>query len=320
MISPVFVLSLCLASIVGAPPVEIKPGTILSFADSDEAQRILCTRDDFISRLSPFDRAARMKTDKEVSEEEFLSFIGKNVCDWKEDEIQKIESVAASLNPKLARYNLKLPKKVMVVKTTGEEEGGSPYTRGHTIILPPKTLAHTPEELEHTLAHELLHVATRYDPKIRKPLYEVIGFSPCNEIEFPEELRSRKCTNPDAPRNDHYVTITIDEKPAHVMLILFSREEHYDPEKGGEFFFYIDLKLLQIEEKGGKWKPMYRDGKAVLIDFESAPEFFEKVGMNTQYILHPEEIVAENFDFLVTGKEGLPNPEILEKLEAALTP
>ena len=38
----------------------------------DEARRILTTRDDFIRALSPFDRAARVKTDKDVSEKEFL--------------------------------------------------------------------------------------------------------------------------------------------------------------------------------------------------------------------------------------------------------
>ena len=45
--------------------------TTVSFADLEEAQKVLGARDDFVTAMSPFDRAARMKTDKPVSEEEF---------------------------------------------------------------------------------------------------------------------------------------------------------------------------------------------------------------------------------------------------------
>ena len=40
-----------LAAIVGAPPVEIKPGTILQFADAQQARCMLCARDDYIARV-----------------------------------------------------------------------------------------------------------------------------------------------------------------------------------------------------------------------------------------------------------------------------
>jgi len=52
--------------------------TMVGFASANKGKEILMTSDDFIERLSSFDRAARMKTDKNVSEREFLSFVGRN--------------------------------------------------------------------------------------------------------------------------------------------------------------------------------------------------------------------------------------------------
>jgi hypothetical protein len=46
-------------------------------------------------------------------------------------------------------------------------------------------------------------------------------------------------------------------------------------------------------------------------------QFAEQVGRNTGYIIHPEEILAENFAQLATGKTG-PTPEVHERLRAAL--
>ena len=46
--------------------------------------------------------------------------------------------------------------------------------------------------------------------------------------------------------------------------------------------------------------------------------FFEQVGRNTDYIIHPEEILAENFALLMIGKRDVASPEILDKMRSAL--
>ncbi|MFT6562596.1 MAG: hypothetical protein ACJAX6_000981 [Limisphaerales bacterium] len=51
---------------------------------------------------------------------------------------------------------------------------------------------------------------------------------------------------------------------------------------------------------------------------EGVEGFFEQIGRNTNYIIHPEETLANNFVHLMTGKQDLKNPEILEKIEAML--
>ena len=66
--------------------IKLKDNTVVVFASVDEGKKILTARDDFIQRLSPFDRAARMKTDKDISEEVFLKFVGENVLTWTDAE------------------------------------------------------------------------------------------------------------------------------------------------------------------------------------------------------------------------------------------
>ena len=40
--------------------------------------------------------------------------------------------------------------------------------------------------------------------------------------------------------------------------------------------------------------------------------------MNTDYVINPEEILAENFAFLLTGKKDLKTPETVGRLREAL--
>jgi hypothetical protein len=42
------------------------------------------------------------------------------------------------------------------------------------------------------------------------------------------------------------------------------------------------------------------------------------VGRNTNYIIHPEEILAENFALLMMDKHDVPSPEILKKMQDVL--
>jgi len=37
-------------------------------------------------------------------------------------------------------------------------------------------------------------------------------------------------------------------------------------------------------------------------------------------VIHPEEILAENFAMLVMGDQGLPSPEVVQKMERLLSP
>jgi hypothetical protein len=131
------ILALSLTSRANAD-VNLREGCAVRFASADEGAEILGRKDDFIQRLTAFDRAARMKTDRSISQDEFLKFVRGNVMTWNESEKAKIEAAIASIRPALDALPLSLPKIVNLVKTTGAEEGRSFYTRDTAIVMPAK--------------------------------------------------------------------------------------------------------------------------------------------------------------------------------------
>ena len=116
--------------------VELQMGTRIVFADVNEAKKILATRDEYIQSLTPFDRSLRLKTEKAVSEEEFLKYISGQAMEWSESEKERLKGTIESVVNKTERFELNLPPVIFLVKTTGKEEGGAVYCRRNAIIMP----------------------------------------------------------------------------------------------------------------------------------------------------------------------------------------
>lgn len=167
-----------------------------------------------------------------------------------------------------------------------------------------------PGLLKRTIAHELFHILSRENPALREKLYASIGFTKCAEVEFPSELGSRRITNPDAPRNDHAIGVRIRGEEVRAVPILFSKAAKYDVDSDGEFFNYLQLSFIQV--------PGTSAAQPVLATPQEVSGFFEQVGRNTNYIIHPEEILADNFALLILDEHNVPSPEILEKMRRIL--
>ncbi|MBI3838322.1 MAG: hypothetical protein HY288_10375 [Planctomycetia bacterium] len=163
--------------------------------------------------MSPFDRQVRLKTDRDVSEPEFLAFLPQHVLPWEENDIRKLSPLIAALEAKLRPWKLKLPSVVLLVKTTGREEGGAAYCRGQAIVLPQNMIDGPREHLEKILPHEVFHNLSSQNPELREKLYAIIGFRSCNEVQLPEPLRAKRITNPDAPVTGFLRT----DRPQHVV-------------------------------------------------------------------------------------------------------
>jgi hypothetical protein len=295
-------------------------GLSFVFATIQQGREILTKRDDFVLVLSPFDRAARMKTDQNVSEQDYLDFVARNVLDWDADEKELVQSALSDLQPRLDALALPFPEKILFIKTTGAEEGGAEYTRGNAIILPQSAVKKTSASLRNIIAHELFHVLSRQNPALKEKLYAVIGFQNCGEITFPPALAERKITNPDAPKNDHCIKIKIGDESVWAVPILFSQSARYDVARGGEFFQYLNLQFLVVERKeaGLSATATYDPSHPRLLSADQISGFYEQVGHNTGYIIHPEEILADNFKLFLLQKKDVPSPEILQKLGLAL--
>jgi hypothetical protein len=300
--------------------VQIGKKTVLHLASASEGRRILISRDDFIRRLSPFDRSAILKVDRPVSEEEFLNFVGANVSDWTQEEMDTVQTSLERVQTLLHDLPLPFPATVQLIKTTGAEEGNAAYTRGTAIVIPTMELTRDQKHLEKLICHELFHVLSRQNPELRKRLYAIIGFTECDEIELPRDLASRKITNPDAPRNDHFIRLQCGGRECLAVPILFSNTKVYNVERGGDFFDYLNFQFLVVEKDSNRrrLKVVYENSTPKLVEPQAVSGFFEQVGRNTQYIIHPEEILADNFALLILGEQNAPSPEILQKMKEVL--
>ncbi len=293
--------------------------SVVHFATVDEGREFVTARDMYIGNMSQIDREIRMRTTRPVTERDFQAYAAKQVLPWKEDELQKCGQVFAEVSKKLARWKLPFPDVVTLVKTTGEDEAHSAHCRGNAVILPAQRLADRADQLEHLLLHELFHILSRNNAELRDELYAVIGFKNVGTIELPDELKPLRITNPDAPLAQHAVEINYDGQKAWATPILLSNREHYDTQRGGGVFDYLRVHLLLVEPRQGRWFYQQVDGKPVLLLPKSTPSYFEQIGKNTQYIIHPEEILADNFQMLASGQRDLPSPAIINGIDRILS-
>jgi len=301
-----------------AVDVPLTGETVVRFASVEEGAAVLAQRDDYIRNLSPFDRQVRPRTDRDVSEQEFVAFLAGHARPWTEAEIARFTPMLADLGAKLAPWKLKLPPVILLVKTSGQEEGGAAYCRGAAIVLPQTMIDNPRNNLAKILPHEVFHVLSNQNPALRQALYATIGFHPCNEVRLPEPWAARKITNPDAPRNDCYLVADWQGRPMEWMPVLVSKSPRYDAARGGSLFAYLDFKLLQLVDDNGTRRPALVNGAPVLVEPDSVPGYAAQIGANTKYIIHPEEVLADNFVFLLDGRIDLPTPRIVEGMGKVL--
>lgn len=299
--------------------ISLTENTEIQYASVNEASSILSTRDNFIKSLSPFDRSARMKTSQSVNEEKFLNFISQQSLEWTSQEKEKINNIIQNLNNNNLLNKLNFPAKIYLIKTTGKEEGNAPYTRNaDSIVFPKSKLSASQKEIERTLVHELFHILSSNNLELRDQAYSIIGFKKCNEISYPNSLLKQKITNPDAPFNEHFILVKHQNKIVPVIPVLFSKSKNYNESKGGEFFNYLVFQLMEITESNSYWSVAESDSHLNIYSVKEIRNFYEQVGKNTGYIIHPEEILADNFALLILGNKKVKSPKIISELNNIL--
>ena len=297
---------------------KLHPGTVVRFSSVEQGRRILGSRDEYLAALSPFDRSARLKTAAAVDEKSFIKFITGEVLPWSEEETSTITRSLQAVSARLAGLKLSFPREIHLVKTSGKEEGGAAYCRGSAVVLPARIASRKEKGLTHLLLHELFHILSRNQPELREKLYRIVGFLPCGDVRLPPELESRRLTNPDAVGSRYRVEVSVEGEKLSVVPVLYSSAEKYDEKKGGEFFRYLVFRLMAVKKESGKWVPALVNGKPRLLDPAGVEDFHRKIGKNTGYIIHPEEVLADNFVLLAMGKKKVPTPRILEEMARLL--
>lgn len=314
--TPIFFF-IILTLILGCKPkqsfTEINPETSFpfEFLDSTNAATAIISdsTDHYFEKATTLDMSIQMKRPMNGLEERdqvleyYKAFLQDEVLDFSDTEKTALKNVlirAMNLCNSLSA-NL-VPTPVKLIKTKGNHYGqGSFYTRERCIIIPESDLRNFDEDRMLTvMLHELSHIITRYRPKLRDELYKTIGFEKIiqneSELNIPEPLKIKLLGNPDGLSTQHAIRLV---KPNGQLIwalpLVYSEYPNYTPEV--PFFFgYLRFQLFELvaREDGTFTLALKNDGRSTL-NLQEFPAFFEKITDNTDYIIHPDEIIADNF-------------------------
>lgn len=296
----------------------LTPQTRVVLASLEQGRAKLVEEDAFVRNLSRFDLECRLQTTNGATRDAWKAMVAQQVRPWEAEQREQLQRIAGSLAHKLADFNLPLPEQILLIRTTGKEEGNAAYCRGAAIVLPDRMLAQGEKQLERLLAHELFHVLSNQNPKLRDELYALIGFQRMPPLELPPSLRDRKITNPDAPAIDAWIELEQEGRKVLAAPVLYASVKSYNPASTKSFFDYLTFRLLVLERAGETLAPATREGEPVLLDPRSQASYMAQIGRNTKYIIHPDEILADNFALLVLGGQPVATPRILEDMRRLL--
>jgi hypothetical protein len=287
---------------------------IIRFPTLDEAKQLLSAEDEFTASWSKFDIDGRMQKENSTRQE-LLTFIASQVLEWTPGEMEKIKSVMSEIDNKISQKGFKLdyPPEILFIKTSGKEEGdASGYTRQNYIVIKDDFTSMPDSIMMHLFAHELFHVLSRQNNNFRQQMYNIIGFKIMEPVGYPETIKDLRLTNPDAIQTDSYIHLLKDSVKPPFMMVLYAKEKY----KGGGFFDYVQIGFLQLKESDKQVD--YINGQPVIYTLDEVDNFYENVGSNTEYIIHPEEIMADNFAFTIREKKHLPTRRIIEEISKVL--
>jgi hypothetical protein len=252
-----------------------------------------------------------MRVESPPTSAEFARHVAGSVRDFSEADSGRMRGAVARAQSRLAPMRLAFPAHITLVKTTGREDIDEPYCRGAAIILPEKYFAGGTPELATVLLHELFHVFSTHHPELRARLYSLLGFQKCAELVLPGRENMRRFTNPDAMNPDYYTVLPHEGRDVAMMPVLLGKRAVFDPMAPGGVFAQIDLVLVEVVVSDRMTDPVLdSDGRVVIHVADSVPAYHARMARNTEYVLHPEEVLADNFVLGVLDTPGLASAEL----------
>jgi len=266
--------------------------------ESIAGSKIIAEKDDYITNFSKFDLQSRLETFEEVSKEDLLTFLSQQTLDWTQNEEDRIEKIFDEIENAYEQYQKFLPDEILLIKTTGLDEGDAAYTRKSCIYIPVSMIRWSYNKLKELIAHELFHIVSTCYPKFRNNLYAKLGFTPCPELRMPEEYQELYVTNPDTVKKNCYVEFHDPHGDQRKAVPFLYSEQPYE---GGYFFRYFRFTFLVIHLSDNICLPVYENKHPKFID---APQILYDLSeeidpYDNQHRLHPEEILAYYWSLLV---------------------
>jgi hypothetical protein len=313
-----FILLLLWLSPLLPGPATAQPA--IEFATAAQGRELLLQRDDYVRALAPLERRMHLKSAQPVDEDAFMRHQAGLVRDWPEASRRTLAAGIERLRRFIAPIHARWPQQILLVRTDQRLEDGAAFTRGNAIFLFDDTIASS-DVMHYFLAHEAFHVLSRHDPELRERLYALLGFKRCDRVQIPERVARLRLTNPDAVETVHTLEVGYRGQALHVLPFNRFKSDKVDPARG--LYTQMVNRWLLVDRSGGDCKVRETADGVPDDDPEAFNGLLEQVGRNTDYLLHPEEILADNFALMfmsaVTGRvPEAPSPDILERLRQAL--
>ena len=314
-------LVLLLCSIAVLARAQDAPGRTsphFAFASVAQARTILGARDDFVQATTPVERAARLKIAETVSEDRFMRHMANTARDWTNAGRRSLDPLFAPLSKFLADVKSRRPQRILLIAAFDEKQ--LPHTRANAIVIPEDFLARGDDRVTFTLAHETFHILTRADSELRDRLYASIGFRRCESVTLPAALTKLRFTNPDAVESRHTIAVRHRGRAVEALPYVRFATGGIDPSQG--FSNSLVSGWLLVERAAANCR-LHGDWTKHEVALEELEGVYEQVGRNTTYLVHPEEILADNFAQLFTAARrgsvaGVHSPEILERMRRIL--
>jgi hypothetical protein len=279
-----------------------------------QAAAVFTADDEFMAVVTPADISIRTRLPEGTRADLTRTYAGA-FEPWTDAERVRLEAMLERQSARLQSIARWLPPSVLIVKSNGAADTGLPHTRGAAINMGTQLPADD-AQLDGLFYHELFHVLSRNNASRHDEMYALIGFTPCN-IDLPAAVRDQTVTNPDAPLLRWAAPFGTDGRS--VVAVLFANPPRWDPNQPN-FGRYFNLRFLQASRDAvGQCRLSVENGALVDIPGDQAvAAFHAAAGANTNYVLHPEELLADNFSQLMMGRADAPNPEVHARLAAFL--
>ncbi|MBL7794187.1 MAG: hypothetical protein JNK77_17790 [Saprospiraceae bacterium] len=273
-------------------------------------------QDAFFERINKLDMSLQLKQQlpDTVSREEVLAVyreaLRREVSDFTGEEQQMLYDIMAEIAPLCQQLSpALLPPVLNLIKIKGHLYGpGVYFTREHSIIIPADQLsAGNREVLMRILLHEIFHVYSRYHPRQREKLYALIGFRAlgADSLVESDSLKMRRLLNPDGVNCAYAIRLrTPWGRWVEAVPLLYAEELHYNDAKKsyGEYLKFNLFRTQQLDD--GSYAVISTQSGLPPFSLLKETDLYQQIGDNTTYIIHPDEIMADNIALLALSKSG----------------
>ena len=280
----------------------------ITFLDSTAAaQQIITDRvDGFFAALSVTEISIQMKSadrydSREAAVAAYKNMLQTEVYTYTAEEEAVLTETMTEAKRILDKINPKLwPKNIDLIKTRTNHYGPDVYyTREDAIIIPDNVFAQqrTADMLLPVMLHEIYHLLSRQHKSFRDKTFALIDFFPHGKnIVMSPILGSRRLTNPDGVTTDYAISLTDADGKEQLSLPFLISNQPYFSASIPSFFSYLGFDLYALDVIDDRTLRISSDptGKTTLSSSAQA-DYFVHIADNTQYVIHPEEVMADNF-------------------------